>query len=52
MLQVYRDKEVGYPKGFFKRPITGLGGMTLDCSQYITSDSTVVVEDEPWTIEN
>jgi len=52
MLQVYHDKNIGYGKGFFKRPVTGLGGMTLDCSQFVASDSTVVVEDEPWTIEN
>jgi hypothetical protein len=52
MLQVYRDKNTGYGKGYFKRPVTGLGGMTLDCSQYISSDSTIVQEEEPWAIEN
>ena len=33
MVKVYRNAEVGYPKGFFKRPVSGLD-MTLDCSKY------------------
>jgi penicillin-binding protein 1A len=33
MVKVYRTPEVGYPKGFFKRPSSGLD-MTLDCSKY------------------
>jgi hypothetical protein len=33
MVKIYRTPEVGYPKGFFKRPSTGLD-MTLDCSRY------------------
>ena len=50
MSRVYRDKNTGYGKGFFKRPLTGLD-MTLDCSQYVTTDSTVVQDDEEvWSI--
>lgn len=46
MQKVYRDKEVGYPKGSFKRPVTGMD-ITLDCNKFITSDSTsVVIEDD------
>jgi penicillin-binding protein 1A len=33
MVKVYRSPEVGYEKGFFKRPSNGLD-MTLDCSKY------------------
>lgn len=48
MTKVYRDKNTGYGKGYFRRPATGLD-MTLDCSQHIrlSSDSTVEVKDEP-----
>lgn len=49
MTRVYRDKDTGYGKGFFKRPLTGLD-MTLDCSQYISTDSTVVKDEELWSI--
>ncbi len=41
LVKVYEHPEVGYGKGAFKRPASGLD-MTLDCSQYISSDSTVV----------
>lgn len=49
MTKVYRDKNTGYGKGFFKRPLTGLD-MTLDCSQYVSTDSTVVKDEELWSI--
>ena len=39
MVKVYENPEVGYGKGFFKRPNSSLD-MTLDCSQYAESDST------------
>lgn len=39
MIKVYEDPEVGYGKGVFKRPQSGLD-MTLDCNQYSASDST------------
>lgn len=46
MQKVYNDKEVGYPKGSFKRPVTGMD-ITLDCNKHITSDSTsVIIEDD------
>jgi penicillin-binding protein 1A len=41
MVKVYEHPEVGYGKGFFKRPASSLD-MTLDCSQYSNSDSTEV----------
>jgi penicillin-binding protein 1A len=50
MVKVYRNPEVGYPKGFFKRPSSGLD-MTLDCSKY--KDVAPVEErdagDDLWT---
>jgi penicillin-binding protein 1A len=47
MVKVYNHPEVGYAKGFFKRPIGGLDGVTLDCSRHQSSDSTgVQLEDE------
>jgi penicillin-binding protein 1A len=50
MVKVYRHPEVGVPKGFFKRPASGLDGATLDCSQFnIGSDSTFTDPNEkPW----
>jgi len=50
MMKVYRHPEVGVPKGFFKRPASGLDGATLDCSQFnIGSDSTYTDPNEkPW----
>jgi penicillin-binding protein 1A len=37
MVKVYRNPEVGYAKGAFRRPSTGLD-MTLDCSKYAESE--------------
>ncbi len=42
MVKVYRSPETGYPKGFFRRPATGLD-MTLDCSRY---DETTIEGEE------
>jgi penicillin-binding protein 1A len=39
MLKVYEHPEVGYAKGQFKRPASGLD-MTLDCNRYAASDTT------------
>lgn len=52
MQKVYRDKEVGYPKGYFKRPVTGLD-ITLNCNEFIVSDSTYTkpAEEPQWGIE-
>lgn len=49
MLKVYRDPETGYKKGYFKRPAGGLD-MTLDCSRYATSDTTVVIDQDHWDV--
>lgn len=48
MIKVYRNPEVGYEKGFFKRPATGLD-MTLDCSKYdeVSGGSESEVEEVP-----
>jgi penicillin-binding protein 1A len=45
MVKVYEHPEVGYSKGSFKRPASGLD-MILDCSRHSASDSTQV-EPEP-----
>ncbi len=39
MVKVYENPEVGYGKGIFKRPSSGLD-MTLNCNQYAETDST------------
>ncbi|MDQ2658044.1 MAG: transglycosylase domain-containing protein [Bacteroidota bacterium] len=39
MVKVYENPEVGYGKGVFKRPSSGLD-MTLNCNQYAETDST------------
>lgn len=49
MLKVYRDPDTGYKKGFFKRPAGGLD-MTLDCSRYATSDTTLVIDQDHWDV--
>jgi penicillin-binding protein 1A len=51
MVKVYEHPEVGYGKGKFKRPASGLD-MTLDCNQYISSDSTEVVEPAEMTFDD
>jgi penicillin-binding protein 1A len=46
MVKVYEHPEVGYPKGYFRHPNAKLD-MTLDCSQYVSSDSTAApIQDE------
>ena len=50
MVKVYEHPEVGYGKGKFKRPASGLD-MTLDCNQY-ASDSTDVVEPAEMTFDD
>jgi penicillin-binding protein 1A len=40
MLKVYDNPNVPYSKGMFRRPTSSLD-MTLNCNQYIQSDSTV-----------
>lgn len=41
MVKVYEHPEVGYPKGSFKRPASGLD-MTLDCRRHASSDTTQI----------
>ncbi len=51
MVNVYRSPDVGYPKGFFRRPSTGLD-MTLDCSKYADAGvegEEVQEPEEMWT---
>ncbi|MBT1702673.1 transglycosylase domain-containing protein [Chryseosolibacter indicus] len=45
MLKVYANPEVGFAKGYFKRPVSGLD-VTLDCNKYQSIDSTEVSPDE------
>jgi penicillin-binding protein 1A len=49
MLKVYRHPEIGYKKGYFKRPAGGLD-MTLDCSRYTSSDTTIVIDQDHWDV--
>lgn len=51
MMKVYADPESGIVKGQFKRPASGLD-MTLDCSKHEVSDSLMVLDEEPWDIDN
>lgn len=51
MVKVYRTPETGYPKGYFRRPSTGLD-ITLDCSKYANSGGEgedVQEPEEMWT---
>jgi penicillin-binding protein 1A len=51
MTKVYQHPEVGYPKGYFKRPSSM--DITLDCNKVnAENDSTYVPDEEPWQIEN
>lgn len=45
MVKVYEHPEVGYGKGMFKRPASGLD-MILDCNRHNASDSTNVAPSE------
>ena len=52
MVKVYRTPDVGYGKGFFKRPASGLD-ITLDCSKYKGQESDEGGEsgdEEVWTL--
>jgi penicillin-binding protein 1A len=51
MVKVYEHPEVGYGKGRFKRPVSGLD-MTLDCNRYVSSDSTVVENEDEITLDD
>jgi penicillin-binding protein 1A len=51
MVKVYEHPEVGYPKGSFKRPGSGLD-MILDCSRHSSSDSTQVELEPEITLDD
>jgi penicillin-binding protein 1A len=51
MVSVYEHPEVGYPKGHFRRPLNKLD-MTLDCTQYQSSDSLALpVDDQEFSLD-
>lgn len=45
MVKVYANPEVGFAKGYFKRPASGLD-ITLDCNKYQSTDSTDITPRE------
>lgn len=46
MVKVYEHPEVGFPKGYFRRPASGLD-MSLDCDAYESADSLALpIQDE------
>jgi penicillin-binding protein 1A len=52
MVRVYEHPEVGYPKGYFKHPVSKLD-MTLDCTQYQSSDSLAIpVDDKEFSLDH
>jgi penicillin-binding protein 1A len=51
MVKVYEHPEVGYGKGQFKRPASGLD-MTLDCSRYAGSDTTQIQTEPDITLDD
>lgn len=52
MRSVYADKDLGYTKGQFKRPASGID-VSLDCSRYIIDGDSIIIEQEDvWDIDN
>jgi penicillin-binding protein 1A len=53
MTRVYRDKELGYGKGVFRRPAMGLD-ITLDCSQHnsASGDAQDSEDEQVWQVPN
>jgi penicillin-binding protein 1A len=51
MVKVYEHPETGYSKGQFKRPASGVG-MTFDCSQHQSSDSTLQTIEKEMTLDD
>jgi len=51
MVKAYADPETGITKGQFKRPSSGLD-ITLDCLKVSENPDSLVVEVQPWDINN
>jgi penicillin-binding protein 1A len=51
MRKLYADSTTGIVKGQFRRPASGLD-ITLDCSRHNSSDTTRLIDEEPWDIDN
>jgi penicillin-binding protein 1A len=51
MRKLYADPATGIVKGQFRRPASGLD-ITLDCSRHNSSDTTRLIDEEPWDIDN
>ncbi len=51
MVKVYENPEIGYGKGQFKRPSSGLD-ITLDCSKHAASDSTFQQQEPEITLDD
>jgi penicillin-binding protein 1A len=51
MRKLYADTATGIVKGQFRRPASGLD-ITLDCSRHNSSDTTRLIDEEPWDIDN
>ncbi|HMP98478.1 MAG TPA: transglycosylase domain-containing protein [Cyclobacteriaceae bacterium] len=51
MKKVYEDKDLGYTKGQFRRPTSGID-VSLDCSKYIIDEETEeILEEDIWDID-
>ncbi len=46
MMKIYAHPETNYPKGYFKTPASGLGGMNLNCALYNATDTNQKNQDE------
>ncbi len=51
MKNIYDDKDLGYSKGQFRRPTSGID-VSLDCSKYIIEGDTLEIDEEVWDIDN
>ena len=51
MTKVYADPTSGITKGQFKRPASGLD-ISFDCGKFTEESDSVVVDEEPWDINN
>lgn len=51
MTKLYADPESGVKKGQFKRPASGLD-ISFDCGKFTEESDSVIVDEEPWDINN